>query len=150
MAFWSILYLKKIPHGFQKVLTVFWSLLKISFIFRNVFWHLKLIFRFPYEVETAYLDVCRAFRRSKKANLHRWPKTLEEAVEAVAKIEKRFKSEVKGIGGGDGVEDTDEVIRNRELMAIEEDDEEEEDNRLVGILFFEKKSWKIFYRFFEL
>ncbi|CAI2352214.1 unnamed protein product [Caenorhabditis sp. 36 PRJEB53466] len=80
--------------------------------------------RFPYEVETAYSDVCRHYRRSKKAGILRWPKSLEEAQESVEMIEKRFKPQLKELNGDRS--DVDDVGR-KDLMAIEEDDEEEEE-----------------------
>uniref|UniRef100_A0A8R1HIY9 MIF4G domain-containing protein n=1 Tax=Caenorhabditis japonica TaxID=281687 RepID=A0A8R1HIY9_CAEJA len=86
--------------------------------------------KFPFEVETAYLDICRQFRRSKKAVMKLWPKSLQEAQDAVEKIEKRFKPELKDITDEASEDDASGIVSpgKREISAIEEDDEEEEED----------------------
>uniref|UniRef100_A0A1I7SYP2 MIF4G domain-containing protein n=1 Tax=Caenorhabditis tropicalis TaxID=1561998 RepID=A0A1I7SYP2_9PELO len=79
---------------------------------------------FPYEVEFAYTEICRRFRK-KKSSPYRWPRNLKEAQDAVRRIEKKFKGELKEIAGDlSDIEDTTSSAQ-KDLNVIEEDDEDE-------------------------
>ncbi|EGT38568.1 hypothetical protein CAEBREN_03289 [Caenorhabditis brenneri] len=78
---------------------------------------------FPYEVEIAYLDMVKLFRK-KKVKHWLWPKNLKEAQEGVQRIERRFKAELKGIT--EEYSDQEGSPDQKDLNVIEEDDEDED------------------------
>ncbi|UMM27894.1 hypothetical protein L5515_010977 [Caenorhabditis briggsae] len=80
---------------------------------------------FPYEVEIAYSEMCRKFRGKKKNIPNRWPKNLKEAQDAVAKVEKKFKGDLKEVAGEHSDIDDGGM---KDLNVIEEDDEDEDDD----------------------